>query len=187
MPPSFLLSLQLRRWQSDFLVYVFNVGKRFLCKTEIFESFAFPKAYLRKLLKRPKHFGCRVTETRPGRLKKIKTYADKVDVYFGNAQSSGFSGFCKNGVLRSAEAWIWGDCRAKSSWYEKKNLSRPRMPISQKTGVRKSLSSIHGKPSDESQFPKTEFVPPLRKTMRFSLRPVCQSALGLSGPIDPEL
>ena len=83
---------------------VFDVGKKLPLKSENFESFAFPKAYVKRLFIRPEHAWCRVTEAGPGRLKKTKTYADKVDVYFGNAQSSGFSGFCKNGILRSAEA-----------------------------------------------------------------------------------
>jgi hypothetical protein len=52
---------------------------------------------------RPEHSWFQVTETGLGRLKKIKTYADKVDVYFASAQSGGFLDFCKNGILQSAE------------------------------------------------------------------------------------
>ena len=70
----------------------------------ILGSFPFPKPYVKKGLKHPEHFRYQVTETRPGRLKKMKTYADKVDVYFGNTQLSGFLGFWKNGVLQSPEA-----------------------------------------------------------------------------------
>jgi hypothetical protein len=84
------LSPQLRGSQSDFLVCVLNVSRPLSWGNENSESFAFSEPYVKKLLKCPEHFGCQVTETDPGRLKKIKAYADKVDVYFDHAQLSGF-------------------------------------------------------------------------------------------------
>lgn len=119
------LSLQLKEVAAWFFGLLVLSGNRFSRKSENFESFALPRAYVKKLLMRPEHSWFQVTETGLGRLKKIKTYADKVDVYFASAQSGGFLDFCKNGILQSAETWNWGDCKAKINWNEKRTFSVP--------------------------------------------------------------